>query len=112
MRVDKRRSYLLYGDFTTNANIEARKLSNYSRSLTGVKEHFENERISVNAFASRDSTRQVVDEIRAEVERDCGFTLDVSYGSMLEVVRACLRADALAEDEAPQPPDAHIDLKG
>ncbi len=39
-----------------------------------------------------------VDEIRAEVEKDRGFTLDVSYGSMLEVVRACLRADALAED--------------
>ncbi len=66
VRIDKRRSYLLYGDYTTTANIEARKLSNYSRSLTGVKEHFENERVSVNAFVSRDSTRQVIDEIRAE----------------------------------------------
>ncbi len=66
VRVDKQRSYLLYGDFTTNAATEARKLSNYSRSLTGVKEHFENGRVSLNAFASKDASRQVVDEIRAE----------------------------------------------
>jgi pyruvate,orthophosphate dikinase len=39
-----------------------------------------------------------VDEISAEVERDCGIALDVKFGSMLEVVRACLRADSLAED--------------
>ena len=66
VRVDKQRSYLLYGDFTTNASVEARKLSNYSRSLTGVKEHYENGRLSVNAFASKDRTRQIVDEMRAQ----------------------------------------------
>ncbi len=65
VRVDKGRSYLLWGDFTTNAATEARKLSNYNRSLTGVKHHFENERVSVNAFASRDTTRQVIEELRA-----------------------------------------------
>ena len=43
---------------------EARKLSNYSRSLTGAKEHYENDRVSINAFASRDSTRQVIEELR------------------------------------------------
>ena len=65
VRVDHNRSYLLWGDFTTNATSEVRKLTNYSRSLTGVKEHFENSRVSVNAFASRDTTRQVIEELRA-----------------------------------------------
>src|SRR5258706_10022585 len=65
VRIDHRRSYLLWGDFNTNSPSDARKLTNYSRSLTGVKQHFENERVSVNAFASKDSTRQVIEELRA-----------------------------------------------
>jgi uncharacterized repeat protein (TIGR01451 family) len=65
VRVDHNHSYLLWGDFTTNSTSEVRKLTNYSRSLTGVKEHFENSRVSVNAFASRDTTRQVIEELPA-----------------------------------------------
>jgi hypothetical protein len=65
VRVDKGRSYLLWGDFNTSAPTDTRKLTNYSRSLTGIKEHYENERMSVNAFASRDTTRQVIEELRA-----------------------------------------------
>ena len=65
VRVDKAKSYLLYGDFNTSQMTEARKLANYSRSLTGVKEHFESGRVSANVFASRDTTRQVIDELPA-----------------------------------------------
>jgi uncharacterized repeat protein (TIGR01451 family) len=65
VRVDKDRNWLLYGDFTTQGTNEARKLGNYQRSLTGVRQHVENGRVSANAFASRDSTRQQVDEIPA-----------------------------------------------
>ena len=65
VRVDKGRSYLLWGDFNTSAASETRKLTNYTRSLTGIKEHYENSRVSVNAFASRDTTRQVIEELRA-----------------------------------------------
>jgi hypothetical protein len=65
VRIDNQRSYLLWGDFTTNSTSEVRKLTNYSRSLTGVRQHYENDRVSVNAFASRDSTRQVIEELRA-----------------------------------------------
>ena len=65
VRIDKDKSWLLYGDFITQNPTEARKLGVYSRSLTGVKEHYENERVAVNVFASRDSTRQVIDEIPA-----------------------------------------------
>ncbi|HEX3001242.1 MAG TPA: pyruvate, phosphate dikinase, partial [Methanoregula sp.] len=39
-----------------------------------------------------------VDEVRADVEKNTGVSLDVKFGSMLEVVRACLRADHLAEE--------------
>ncbi len=65
VRVDHKRSYLLYGDFNTSQSSEARKLSNYSRSLSGAKSHVENERISANVFASRDTTRQIIDEFPA-----------------------------------------------
>jgi uncharacterized repeat protein (TIGR01451 family) len=65
VRIDHQRSYLLWGDFTTAGTAEVRKLGNYSRSLTGVREHFENSRVSANAFASRDTTRQVIEEFAA-----------------------------------------------
>ncbi len=38
-----------------------------------------------------------VDEIRADVEASHGVSLDFKFGSMLEVVRACMRAEHLAE---------------
>jgi len=38
-----------------------------------------------------------VDEIRADVERAYRITQNVKFGSMLEVVRACIKADHLAE---------------
>jgi pyruvate,orthophosphate dikinase len=39
-----------------------------------------------------------VEEIRSEVEAAHGITLSFKFGSMLEVVRACLRAENLAEE--------------
>ncbi len=65
VRIDHHKSYLLYGDYTTASASQARQLGAYNRSLTGVKEHFENARVAVNAFASRDSTRQGVEELPA-----------------------------------------------
>lgn len=65
VRVDRDKSYLLYGDYTTQPEGMVRRLSAYSRSLTGAKYHYDDGRIEANVFASRDSTRQVIDEIRA-----------------------------------------------
>lgn len=62
VRVDKDKSYLLYGDYTTAVADEATKLASYSRSLTGGKYHFENETVKVNAWAARDTLRAYVDE--------------------------------------------------
>ncbi len=39
-----------------------------------------------------------VEEVRTEVEAAHGVTLSFKFGSMLEVVRACLRAENLAEE--------------
>ncbi len=65
VRLENGKSWLLYGDFVSQMPSEARKLAVYSRTLTGIKEHYENSHLAVNAFASRDSTIQTIDELAA-----------------------------------------------
>lgn len=60
LRVDKEKSYALYGDFTTADNSIDRKLSQYSRSATGVKGHYENGKFSGTAWGSHDNLAQVI----------------------------------------------------
>lgn len=67
VRIDKGRSYLMYGDFLTNAEPDsARQLGNYSRSLTGAKYHLENNHVTVNLFASHEASEQQSTEFRAQ----------------------------------------------
>ena len=42
--------------------------------------------------------KKIVDEIRDEIEADCGHKLNFKFGTMIEVVRACMRADTLVEE--------------
>jgi len=42
--------------------------------------------------------KRYVDEIRADVEQQTGQTLNCRFGTMIEVVRACMRADGLARE--------------
>jgi len=65
VRIDKDRSYMLAGDFTTQSLSLERKLGAYNRSLTGVNERYERGPITINTFASHDNARQVVEEIPA-----------------------------------------------
>jgi hypothetical protein len=65
VRIDKKKCYLLYGDFITASQSEARSLGNYSRSLTGIREHYEKSRIAANLWASHDSSRQIIEEVPA-----------------------------------------------
>jgi hypothetical protein len=77
VRVDKDRSYLLYGDFQTGDSIgtqsgvdfgaraSQRVLATYNRTATGLGWHFENERVRGNVFAIEDSLRQVIEELPA-----------------------------------------------
>lgn len=41
--------------------------------------------------------KQIVDLIRKQVERTFGFEIPIKFGTMMEVVRACLCADKIAE---------------
>jgi hypothetical protein len=60
VRLDKKQSYLLYGDY--NSSSGGASLAAYSRSLTGIKGHYQEGDVTANAWVSRDTLRQVVDE--------------------------------------------------
>ncbi len=78
VRIDNRRSYLLYGDFQTGDSLATatgiggsgpvpqRSLGTYNRTATGVGWHFESERVRSNVFAMQDSLRQVIEEFRSQ----------------------------------------------
>lgn len=78
VRIDNKRSYLLYGDFQTgdtlatatgiggSGAIPQRSLSTYNRTATGLGWHFESERVRSNVFAIQDSLRQVIEEFRSQ----------------------------------------------
>jgi large repetitive protein len=65
IRVDKQKSWLLWGDFSTNTTQNNQKLGAYQRSLTGVKQHYESNGITAEVFASKDNVRQLVKELAA-----------------------------------------------
>lgn len=62
VRLDKNRSYLLWGDYTTQDSNPARRLSQYNRTLPGARGHYEEGNAVVNAFVAQESFKQVVDE--------------------------------------------------
>ena len=41
--------------------------------------------------------KRIVDRVRDELEQDLGHRLEFQFGTMIEVVRACMRADSLAK---------------
>ncbi|WP_286185886.1 OmpA family protein [Acidovorax cavernicola] len=65
VRIDKNRSYLLYGDFTTASSTEVRNLSQSNRSLTGLKHVYEDENVRATSYVSRTAQTQQVEEFRA-----------------------------------------------
>lgn len=65
VRIDKAKSYLLYGDFNTASSPEVRQLTQFNHSVTGVQLHHETQSLSATAFASRDTLRQLVVEYPA-----------------------------------------------
>jgi uncharacterized repeat protein (TIGR01451 family) len=62
-KLERRGASLLYGDFVTLGAGGPQSLALYSRSLTGVQQRVENRRVRLDAFASRDRSRQRVDEL-------------------------------------------------
>jgi hypothetical protein len=65
VRLDKNRSYLLWGDYTTQDPNPARRLSQYNRTLPGARGHYEEGNAVVNGFAAQENFKQVVDEFPA-----------------------------------------------
>lgn len=65
VRIDNKLNYLLLGDYTTLDNNPARTLSQYSRSLPGVRGHYEEGNVTANGFVAQQSLRQVTDEFPA-----------------------------------------------
>jgi uncharacterized repeat protein (TIGR01451 family) len=65
VRIDHGKTYLLYGDYVTSDPGVSNSLGNYSRSMTGAKQHFENDKVSLTGFASYDSLTQQVQEFIA-----------------------------------------------
>lgn len=65
VRLDKGLSYVMYGDYTTADTNPARSLSQYSRSLPGVRAHYEEGNVTANAFVARQALTQIVDEFPA-----------------------------------------------
>ncbi|HWZ48619.1 MAG TPA: hypothetical protein VNX00_10435, partial [Herbaspirillum sp.] len=69
LRIDKERSYLVYGDFNTGQSNPSRQLTQYSRAVNGVAHHLEQGPVVANVFASHDNLRQQVIQFRAENSR-------------------------------------------
>lgn len=78
VRVDKDKSYLLYGDFSTGAGfseragggavaaLQQRSLGAYNRNATGVRGHYEKDAVTGNVFAINDTLHQAVDEFASQ----------------------------------------------
>ncbi|WP_350558601.1 hypothetical protein [Psychrobacter sp. CAL346-MNA-CIBAN-0220] len=65
VRVDKDRSFAMYGDLKTRIdNDDGIKLGQYNRTLTGVKAQYEDTNTRVTAFAAETSSSQRVNETR------------------------------------------------
>lgn len=65
VRIDKKLSYFLLGDYNTADNNPARSLSQYSRSLNGIRGHYEEGNVVANGFVSQQTFRQITDEFPA-----------------------------------------------
>ena len=65
LRAERDRSYIMYGDFVPPGVTAQRNLGAYNRNLTGLRTHAEVNGLSVDMFASYDSTRQMIEEIAA-----------------------------------------------
>jgi hypothetical protein len=74
VRIDKDKSYLLWGDFNTGdgfsqfnngaevASLRKRDLGNYSRTLNGAQGHYDKEGVLLNGFVTKDTLVQFVEE--------------------------------------------------
>jgi uncharacterized repeat protein (TIGR01451 family) len=82
VRIDKNRSYLLYGDFNTASSPEVRRLSQVSRTATGLQHVINGDDLRITSHFSQDSLKQVLEEFPANGTSG-PFNLAKSNGSDL-----------------------------
>ncbi|MEP3686281.1 MAG: hypothetical protein ABJN05_04195 [Sulfitobacter dubius] len=93
VKVEKGRSYVLYGDIAIEPEASALKLGGLQRVATGAKGHWENDRVSVTVFAARTAQEQQVQEIRG---RGVSGPYDLDLGGY---VQGSERVEILVRDE-------------
>lgn len=93
VKVEKGRSYVLYGDIAIEPEASALKLGGLQRVATGAKGHWEDDRVSVTVFAARTAQEQQVQEIRG---RGVSGPYDLNLGGY---VQGSERVEILVRDE-------------
>ncbi len=84
VRLDKGRSYAMYGDLKTQIdNDEGIKLGQYNRTLTGLKAQYEDSNTRVTAFIAETSTSQRVNETRG-LGISGPYPLSANFDAVLE----------------------------
>ncbi|SMO96200.1 conserved repeat domain-containing protein [Gracilimonas mengyeensis] len=66
IRVDRNKTYAMYGDFITQERDQDRQLGDYSRSQTGIKTHYEQDNYEVNAFGVSSASTHRLREFRGQ----------------------------------------------
>ena len=67
VRLDKGRSYVMFGDYTTRIeSSEALSLGQYNRSLTGIRGHYATDNFKATTFVAQTKAKQQVFEIPAQ----------------------------------------------
>jgi pyruvate,orthophosphate dikinase len=67
-------------------------------SAKGIEVHPKIKVPQVCTVQELNRVREHVDEIAKDVEQRYGHKVDFQFGTMIEVVRACMRADSMAEE--------------
>jgi hypothetical protein len=83
VRLDKGRSYVMFGDYTTRIEGETLALGQYNRSLTGIRGHYETDTLSATSFVAQTKSKQIVIEIPAQGISG-PYQLKKSDGSLLD----------------------------
>lgn len=67
VRLDKGRSYVMFGDYTTRIEgTEALSLGQYNRSLTGIRGHYATDTFKATSFVAQTNAKQRVFEMPAQ----------------------------------------------
>jgi uncharacterized repeat protein (TIGR01451 family) len=93
VKVEKGRSYILYGDIAIEPEASALKLGGLRRVATGARAHWEDDKVSVTVFGARTAQEQMVKEIPG---RGVSGPYDLDLGGY---VQGSERVEILVRDE-------------